>query len=113
MDELEPEQAQVVVDCTGRAEGFADALRLVRARGTIVLKSTYRGMPQADLTQVAVREVRVVGSRCGPFPAALRLLGNQLVDVESLIDARYSLADALSAMSRARQAGVLKVLLDF
>ncbi len=109
---LEFERAQVVVDCTGRAEGFADALRLVQARGTIVLKSTYEGTPQADLTQVAVREIRVVGSRCGPFPAALRLLERKLVDVEGLIDARYPLAAALEAFQRAQQPGILKVLMD-
>ena len=111
IDDLEPERAQVVVDCTGQAEGFADAQRLVRSRGTIVLKSTYRGTPQADLTQIAVREIRVVGSRCGPFQAALRLLEHRLVDVEALIDARYPLWDALTAFEHAQNPGALKVLL--
>jgi threonine dehydrogenase-like Zn-dependent dehydrogenase len=113
IDDLESEQAQVVVDCTGQAQGFADALRLVRSRGTIVLKSTYHGTPQADLTQVAVREIRVVGSRCGPFPAALRLLERRLVDVESLVDARYPFWDALNAFGHAQKPGALKVLLYF
>jgi threonine dehydrogenase-like Zn-dependent dehydrogenase len=113
LDDLESELAQVVVDCTGQAEGFADALRLVRSRGTIVLKSTYRGTPKADLTQVAVREIRVVGSRCGPFPAALRLLERRLVDVDALIDARYRLVNALEAIEHAQRPGVLKVLFDF
>jgi threonine dehydrogenase-like Zn-dependent dehydrogenase len=110
--DLPDQQAQVVVDVTGQAGGFADALDLVQPRGTIVLKSTYHGFPQADLTQVAVREIRVVGSRCGPFDAALRLLRHGLVDVESLIDARFALDDALSAMDFAAQPGVFKVLLD-
>jgi threonine dehydrogenase-like Zn-dependent dehydrogenase len=112
LDALESEHAQVVVDCTGRAEGFADALRLVQSRGTIILKSTYRGTPQADLTQVAVREIRVIGSRCGPFPAALRLLENKLVDVKALIEARYPLDFAMEAFEYAQQPGALKVLLD-
>lgn len=112
MDALECERAQVVVDCTGQAEGFADALRLVQSRGTIILKSTYRGTPQADLTQVAVREIRVIGSRCGPFPAALRLLENKLVDVKALIEARYPLDSAIEAFKYAQQPGALKVLLD-
>lgn len=111
-DELEPERAQVVVDCTGRADGFASALRLIEPRGALVLKSTYHGLPQIDMTQVAVREIRVVGSRCGPFDAALRLLRAGLVDVEALIEARYSLDDALAALARAAQPGTLKVLLD-
>lgn len=113
IDDLEFERAQVVVDCTGQAEGFADALRLVRARGIILLKSTYSGTPQADLTQIAVREIRVIGSRCGPFSAALRVLERKLVDVEALIEARYPFMDALAAFKQAQQPGMLKVLLDF
>jgi threonine dehydrogenase-like Zn-dependent dehydrogenase len=111
-DELPLNRAQVVIDCTGTAEGFADALALVEPRGTIILKSTYRARPQIDLTQIAVAEINVVGSRCGPFDAALRLLEAGLVDVESLIEAHYPLEDALEAFGRAAQHGVLKVLLD-
>jgi threonine dehydrogenase-like Zn-dependent dehydrogenase len=113
LDELEPQSAQIIVDCTGNAEGFAAALRLVESRGTIVLKSTFHGLTPADLTQVSVREIQVVGSRCGPFDAALRLLDAGLVDVESLIEARYPFEDALPAMEHAARPGALKVLLDF
>lgn len=112
-EQVPDRRAQVVVDCTGTSEGFAAALDLVEPRGTIVLKSTYRGMPQADLTRVAVDELRVVGSRCGPFEHALELLNRQLIDVESMIDARYSIHDALKAMEHAAGRGVLKVMLDF
>lgn len=113
LEDLEPQRAQVVVEVTGNEDGFAAALNLVESRGTIVLKSTYNGLPQADLTQIAVREIRIVGSRCGPFDAALRLLERGLVDVESLIEARYPFEDALQAMEHAQQRGALKVLLDF
>lgn len=112
-EDLQPEQAQVVVDCTGQAQGFQDALNLVEARGTIVLKSTFHGQPAINLSTVAVREIRVVGSRCGPFEAALRLLEMGLVDVRSLIEARYPFEAALDAMQRAAQKSALKVLLDF
>lgn len=110
--ELSPQRAQIVVDCTGNEEGFATALELVEPRGTIVLKSTYVGLPKVNLTRVAVEEIRVVGSRCGPFEAALRLLKHQLVDVESLIERRYPLQDALAALDYAAHPGMLKVLLD-
>ncbi len=112
-EELPAAQADVVVDCTGRAEGFADALKLLRPRGTLVLKSTYHGIPTADLTQVAVQEFTVVGSRCGPFAAALRLLQQRLVDVESLIEGRFPLAKGVDAFAKAAEAGVLKILLTF
>ncbi len=110
--DVAPNRAQVVIDCTGTAEGFADSLELVEPRGTIILKSTYRDLPQANLTRVAVDEIRVIGSRCGPFDGALRLLAAGLVDVESLIEARYPLDSALEAFEHASQKGVLKVLLE-
>jgi threonine dehydrogenase-like Zn-dependent dehydrogenase len=112
-EELPKQRAQVVVDCTGTAEGFAIALDLVEARGTIVLKSTYKGKPQADLTQVAVREIRVVGSRCGSFDGALRLLAAGLIDTQSLVDAHYPIEQGLEAFQAAKQPGAMKVLLDF
>lgn len=111
-NDLPRKRAHHVVDCTGTAEGFAAALELVRPRGTVHLKSTYVGLPQADLTRVAVDEIRIVGSRCGPFPAALRLLESGRVDVESMIEARYPLDDALAAFEHAARPGTLKVLLD-
>ncbi|MEP7291966.1 MAG: 4-alpha-glucanotransferase, partial [Chloroflexota bacterium] len=111
-DELPSKRAQVVIDCTGTADGFADSLDLVEPRGTIILKSTYRGIPQIDMTRVAVEEIKIVGSRCGPFAAALRLLAASLIDVESLVEAHYSLDDALLAFEHAARRGTLKVLLD-
>jgi threonine dehydrogenase-like Zn-dependent dehydrogenase len=112
LDELPKHRAQVVVDATGTSEGFSSALDLLEPRGTLLLKSTYAGIPQADLTRVVVDEIRVVGSRCGPFPSAIRALERQLVDVAPLIAARYPLDNALDAMQHAAQPAMLKVLLD-
>ncbi|MFN8377132.1 MAG: alcohol dehydrogenase catalytic domain-containing protein [Anaerolineae bacterium] len=112
-DELPAQRAQVVVDCTGTSEGFGLAQRLVEPRGAIVLKSTYTEVPVANLTRVAVDEVRVIGSRCGPFDAALRLLARGMVDVTSLIEARYPIENALAAFEHAARPGALKVLLEF
>jgi len=103
----------VVVDCTGTAEGFAISIGLVKPRGTVVLKSTYTGIPQADLTRVAIDEIRVIGSRCGPFDAALRMLHAGMIDTEPLIDGRYEFDDALTAFEAAAQPGAMKYLLDF
>lgn len=104
--------ADVVVEVTGSASGFAAACKLLRPRGTLILKSTFHGDVQLDLSRLVVDEITVVGSRCGPFPAALRLLEQRLVDVEPLLHATYSLADGLAAFERAVQPGVLKVLLS-
>jgi alcohol dehydrogenase len=104
------EQADIVVDCTGQPEGFLTARAMVRPRGTLVLKSTFQGQNEVNLTSVVVDEVSIVGSRCGPFTPALRLLEQRLVDVEALITSIHPLADAVAAFDRARTRGTLKVL---
>ena len=103
--------ADIVVEVTGSTEGFAMARSLVRPRGTLVLKSTFHGEVSLDLSMIVVDEVTLLGSRCGPFPTALRLLEQRLVDVESLIDSTFPLKDGLVAFDRAVAPGVLKVLL--
>lgn len=112
-DQFPNQHATIVVDCTGTAEGFAESLSLVQPRGTIVLKSTYEGIPSANLTRAVIDEIKIVGSRCGSFEAALRLLQAKLVDVESMIESRYPFAEALRAFDHAFEPGVMKVLLDF
>jgi alcohol dehydrogenase len=108
---LEP-GADLVVEATGNPEGFATARELVRPRGTLVLKSTFHGEVSLDLSRVVVDEVSLVGSRCGPFLPALRLLEQRLVDVESLIHNTFSLDDGVAAFEQAAAPGVLKVLLS-
>lgn len=105
-------RADIVVECTGKAEGLETARRLVHPRGTIVLKSTFHDAAPVALSPFVVDEVTVVGSRCGPFAAALRLLRNRLVDVSPLLAAVYPLADGVEAMARAATPGTMKVLLQ-
>ena len=102
----------VAVECTGNPEGLAVAQHAVRPRGTLVLKSTYAGALTLDASAVVVQELTLVGSRCGPFPPALRLLAEGRVAVDPLVHARYPLAHALTAFEHAQRPGVLKVLLD-
>ncbi|NEP13525.1 MAG: alcohol dehydrogenase catalytic domain-containing protein [Symploca sp. SIO2C1] len=102
----------ISVECTGNPEGFAIALQALRPRGTLVLKSTYAGKLSIDASSVVVDEITVIGSRCGPFPAALQLLAEGRVEVERLIAARYPLSEGLRAFDHAQHRGVLKVLLE-
>ena len=104
--------ADIVIEATGNPSGYAAARRLVRPRGTVVLKSTYHGALEADLTMAVVNEIALVGSRCGPFAPALRLLAQGLVDVQALISARYPLGEAEAALDHAGRRGVLKVLVE-
>jgi threonine dehydrogenase-like Zn-dependent dehydrogenase len=102
--------ADVVVECTGSPEGLAAATDLVRPRGTIALKTTC-GLPAENLatTDLAVREVTVQGSRCGPFPKAIERLAAGQVPVDEYVSAVYPLSQAADALEAARCA--TKVLL--
>jgi len=102
----------MVVEATGSPAGFELARRALRSCGSLVLKSTYRGLMELDLSALVVDEIRLIGSRCGPFGPALRLLELGLVDPLPLVDACYPLAQAEEALRRAAEKGVLKVLLD-
>jgi threonine dehydrogenase-like Zn-dependent dehydrogenase len=100
-----------VVEVTGNAAGLAEALRLVRPLGHLVLKSTFAGDSQLDLTKIVVSEIAVTGSRCGPFTPALRLLAENSIQTTPLIMAEFPLREAKAAFAHAAQPGVLKVLI--
>jgi threonine dehydrogenase-like Zn-dependent dehydrogenase len=104
-------EADFVVDATGSPEGFKLAKYAVRPRGTIVLKSTYAGSLEVNLSEIVVDEITLVGSRCGPFAPALRLLESGLVDPVPLISGRYPLYRGLDAFDEAAKPGVMKILL--
>jgi threonine dehydrogenase-like Zn-dependent dehydrogenase len=105
------EKFDIVVDCTGSAQGFGDALALTRPQGTLVLKSTVAGETALNLSPVVIHEVRIVGSRCGPFETALRTLAERKIDPRPLIEKTYSLADGVAAMEHAARRGAMKILL--
>lgn len=90
----------IVVDCTGNPAGLNLAQSLARPQGTVVLKSTFHGDNEVNLTSWVVQELTVVGSRCGPIPSALRLLERRLVDVKPLISGVYPLADWEQALKQ-------------
>jgi threonine dehydrogenase-like Zn-dependent dehydrogenase len=102
----------VVVDCTGSDTGLPTALKLVRPRGTIVLKTTVAGEQTLAWAPFVIDEITLVGSRCGPFDRALEALSAGLVDVRPLISTRFDLSNGVTALEHARTRPVLKVLLD-
>lgn len=74
--EREKEGYEIVVEATGSPTGILQALEMVRKKGTIVLKSTYAGEVSLPFSQVAVNEISIVGSRCGPFVPAIQALAS-------------------------------------
>lgn len=107
-----PEPCELVVEATGSADGFRTAVAATLPRGTLVLKSTLADSPRVDLAPLVIHEIRVVGSRCGPFAPALHALANAAVDVLPLISARVPLARAEAALTLAAAPGALKVLIE-
>ena len=112
VSELTPRAFDVVVEATGSADGMHAAVKLLRPRGTLVLKSTYHGLLTLDAAPLVIDELTLVGSRCGPFERAIPALASGAVDPTALVDAIVPLADGVAALGRAGQPGVLKVLLD-
>jgi threonine dehydrogenase-like Zn-dependent dehydrogenase len=102
---------EYVVEATGSSEGLRQAVQMTQPRGTVVLKSTVHGLVAIDSAPVIVNEITLVGSRCGRFEPALRLLKNRKVRVDGMISEVLPLKDAPGAFREAAKPGVLKVLL--
>jgi alcohol dehydrogenase len=102
-----------VIEATGNPAGIDLALEIVRPRGTIHVKSTH-GLPvNLDITKVAVKEVRIQGSRCGPFEEAIGMLQDKLIKTKELITARFALDEFRIAFAEAKSPSQIKVIFDF
>jgi len=110
-EEIQAWRWDVVVEATGSPSGFELARKALRPRGSLVMKSTYKGDMSVNFSSIVVDEIQIVGSRCGPFEPALRLLESRQVDPTVLIADEFKLQDGLKAFERAAETGVLKVLL--
>ena len=104
-------EADIVIESTGSPDGLDLALRLIRPKGTIVLKSTTAKKGAFDLASMVIDEITMVGSRCGHFPPAIRALEKGMIDVKSLISDIYSIDDGIDAFTEAAKKGVLKILI--
>ncbi len=111
-EEIQRWRWDIVVEATGSPGGFSLARQAVRPRGSMVLKSTYKGDMSVNFSSLVVDEIHLIGSRCGPFEPALRLMESKQVDPTVLIADEFKLGDVLKAFERAAEAGVLKVLVE-
>lgn len=101
----------IVVDCTGSADGMRLALEELRPRGVLVLKTTVEGLSSLPLAPLVVKEIQVVGSRCGPFAPALRAIAAGAVRLAPMITAIRDLDDGVEAFRLSQERDALKVLL--
>jgi threonine dehydrogenase-like Zn-dependent dehydrogenase len=110
LENWQPRRFDVVVEATGSAGGMEAALNSVRPRGTLVLKSTIAGEHRLSLAPLVINEITVIGSRCGPFPEALKALAEKSVAVTPLIETVFPLTQGTAAVERAARSGARKVL---
>jgi len=101
----------LLVEATGSPTGFALAQQMTEPRGTLVLKSTFHGAASIETWPIVVKELTVVGSRCGPFAKAIALLHSGKVDPTPLITRTFALKEAPVAIRFAQKPDVMKVLL--
>ncbi len=112
LDKFTPEKIyDVVVEATGTASGFETSMTLTKPRGVLVLKSTVATGKELNLAPIVIDEITVLGSRCGQFPPALRLLKNNRINFKPFISGIYSINDAISAFEANKQKDTLKVLI--
>ena len=104
-------QFLLAVEATGSPSGLALALHMTEPRGTLVLKSTFHGTAPVESSPIVVKEITVIGSRCGPFDKAISLLRSGKIDPTPLIARTFPLRDAPAAIRFAQESSVLKVLL--
>lgn len=101
----------IVVEATGTASGFETSMALTKPRGVLVLKSTVATGKELNLAPVVIDEITVLGSRCGQFPPALRLLKNNRIDFKPFISGIYSIDDAIDAFEANKSKETLKILI--
>jgi threonine dehydrogenase-like Zn-dependent dehydrogenase len=102
---------RLVVEAAGSPTGLAFAQHMTEPRGTLVLKSTFHGTAPVETWPIVVKEITVVGSRCGPFAKAIALLRSGKIDPTPLVTRTFPLLDAPTAIAFAQKPGVMKVLL--
>jgi len=101
----------LVVEATGSNSGFTDTMKLVKPRGTVVLKSTIASRENLDLTSTIINEITLIGSRCGLFKPAIDALATGIISVDSMVDCTFPLDKFQDAIVHAKKPDTLKVFL--
>jgi len=79
------ENYRLVVEATGSPTGLTLAQHMTSRAARLLLKSTFHGAAPVETWPIVVKEITVVGSRCGPFAKAIALLRSGKVDPTPLI----------------------------
>lgn len=102
----------IVVEATGRLSGFETSINLVKPRGVLVLKSTIATGKELNLAPIVIDEITVLGSRCGQFASALRLMEKDIIDFSKLVSSKLSFNDAIIGFEKNKEQDTIKILLE-
>ncbi|QMU54281.1 MAG: alcohol dehydrogenase catalytic domain-containing protein [Nitrosopumilus sp.] len=111
IDSPDEQSFDLVVDATGSNSGFTDAMKLIKPRGTVVLKSTIASKDNLDLTPAIINEITLIGSRCGLFKPAIDALATGIVSIDFMTDSTFPLENFSEAIEHAKKPDTLKVFL--
>ena len=98
-----------VVEASGTPEGLQKAIEIVRPRGVIAVKSTHGILTKINVTELVVKEVSLVGSRCGPFDKAIKLLKEKVIQVDKLVTSEFPLSRGVEAFEKSFERGEIKI----
>jgi alcohol dehydrogenase len=104
--------ADIVIEATGNPEGISEAIKLVRSRGKIIMKTTCGKHSNINATELVVKEIELIGTRCGPFDKAIDMLAKKEVEVLKLISHRFQLENILEAFKLINERKALKILIE-
>lgn len=101
----------VVIEATGSVSGFQTSIALVKPRGVLVLKSTIASEKDLNLAPVVIDEITILGSRCGQFAPALRLMEKNIINFSPLISKILPFKQAIEGFELNRKKDTIKILL--
>ena len=99
-----------VIDCSGSKDGLVAALDATQAQGLLVLKSTVVNAGEVDLSPIMVKELNVLGSRCGPMAKALSWLEAGAMEPPKAVV--FPLGEVEGALNAATDPNYFKVLFN-
>ena len=104
--------ADIVIDCVGSL--LEEALRCCRKAGKVLLfglnENAKNSIRQFDITH---NEINLIGSYIAKhtFPRAIKILEDEIINVEDLITHRYSLEDFKKGLDVIKKGEAIKVLI--
>jgi L-iditol 2-dehydrogenase len=112
--EQEAQDADVFIDCSGSPAAILDGIQCVRPAGAAVLVGICPSLEVPfPISRIQSQEIRVTGTfrYANTYPEAIALIASGAIDLEGLVDARFSLESSEEALTVAhRDPSVLKPL---